>query len=250
MEFNWTTFLLEIINFLVLIWLLKRFFYLPVLNIIEKRRTTIESTLNDANQIKREAEELQQKYQNRLSDWESEKSGERLLLKQELALDRDRKLKETDIELKKNYEKSEFILKQQKENIQKTAELEAIKNGSSFTQKLLEDLSSPELTNRLILRTISDVKRMPAEKIEKIKHTWLSHTTDITISGGHEISRSSREALQLALEKLFNHTDIHFLYEVDKNLLAGIRINIGPWILRANLQDEFDFFIEAGHEFS
>ena len=32
-------------------------------------------------------------------------------------------------------------------------------------------------------------------------------------------------------------------------LLAGLRISIGPWVLRANLEDELKFFADAiGHE--
>ena len=45
MEFGWSTFLLEIINFLVLVWLLHRFFYRPVLDIVAERQRQIESSL-------------------------------------------------------------------------------------------------------------------------------------------------------------------------------------------------------------
>ena len=43
MEVDWTTFALEIINFLILVWILKRFFYHPVLDIIARRRICIET---------------------------------------------------------------------------------------------------------------------------------------------------------------------------------------------------------------
>ncbi len=39
MELNWSTLLLEIVNFLVLVWILKRFLYRPVLQVIEERRS-------------------------------------------------------------------------------------------------------------------------------------------------------------------------------------------------------------------
>ena len=41
-------FVLEIINFLVLVWILKRFLYKPVLDVIARRRAGIEKTLADA----------------------------------------------------------------------------------------------------------------------------------------------------------------------------------------------------------
>ncbi len=48
MELNWTTFALEIVNFLILVWILKRFLYKPVLEAIARRKTAIDKTLSDA----------------------------------------------------------------------------------------------------------------------------------------------------------------------------------------------------------
>jgi len=48
LELSWSTFLLEIINFLVLVWILKHFLYKPVLDVIARRRSGIEKTLADA----------------------------------------------------------------------------------------------------------------------------------------------------------------------------------------------------------
>jgi F-type H+-transporting ATPase subunit b len=39
-ELNWTTFVLEILNFLVLVWLLKHFFYQPVKGVIARHSSS------------------------------------------------------------------------------------------------------------------------------------------------------------------------------------------------------------------
>ena len=38
MQFDWTTFVLEVLNFLVLLWILKRFLYQPVLDVLDARQ--------------------------------------------------------------------------------------------------------------------------------------------------------------------------------------------------------------------
>ena len=48
MELTWSTFILEIINFLILVWILKRFLYKPVMDAIAKRRASIEQSMQDA----------------------------------------------------------------------------------------------------------------------------------------------------------------------------------------------------------
>ena len=72
MELNWSTFALEIINFLVLVWILKRFFYQPVLEVIARRRAGIEKTRTEALQLQDEAQALRSQYENRLTEWDKE----------------------------------------------------------------------------------------------------------------------------------------------------------------------------------
>ena len=55
MELNWTTFTLEIINFLALLWILKRFLYQPVRAILAERRAGVERVLTQANTAQTEA---------------------------------------------------------------------------------------------------------------------------------------------------------------------------------------------------
>ena len=69
MEFDWTTFALEIINFLILVWILKRFLYRPVLDVIARRRAGVEKTLADAKRIEAEAGELKQRCECELAQW-------------------------------------------------------------------------------------------------------------------------------------------------------------------------------------
>ncbi len=89
MELSWTTFILEIINFLVLVWVLKRLFYAPVKRVIAERRAAVEKTLRDAESSKREAQELQSKYEGRLREWEMEKERQKEEFRKELGEERD-----------------------------------------------------------------------------------------------------------------------------------------------------------------
>ena len=75
MEFNLSTFVLEIINFLILIWILQRLFYKPVLAVIARRKQHIDKTLAEAQKLQEQAEQLRQRYENRQNQWEREKQA-------------------------------------------------------------------------------------------------------------------------------------------------------------------------------
>ena len=58
MKFDIWTFLFQVINFLVLLFILKRVLYKPIREIIEKRRSLIRQRIDEAEKTKKEALEL------------------------------------------------------------------------------------------------------------------------------------------------------------------------------------------------
>ncbi len=62
---NWTI-IWEVINFLILLWLLKRYLYGPISQILKKRSQKIENDLGQAEEEKRQAAELKEKYEAEL----------------------------------------------------------------------------------------------------------------------------------------------------------------------------------------
>ena len=66
MEFDWLTFGFEIVNFLVLVWLLHRLLYRPVLAMIQRRRDEIAAQARQAEARQAEAEQRKAEYERRL----------------------------------------------------------------------------------------------------------------------------------------------------------------------------------------
>ncbi len=63
-----STLLWQIINFLVLLWLLKRYLYGPVTEMIDRRSQKINADLDEAENRKKEAQELKKKYEMELNN--------------------------------------------------------------------------------------------------------------------------------------------------------------------------------------
>jgi F-type H+-transporting ATPase subunit b len=68
MQFDWWTLALQTVNFLILVWLLHRFLYKPVLGIVDARRAEIDAQYADARKVEAKA-------QAELSEIESERAG-------------------------------------------------------------------------------------------------------------------------------------------------------------------------------
>jgi F-type H+-transporting ATPase subunit b len=65
MLIDWFTVVAQIINFLILVWLLKRFLYKPILNAIDAREKKIAKELADADAKKAEALKEREEFQHK-----------------------------------------------------------------------------------------------------------------------------------------------------------------------------------------
>ena len=70
--FDFTKFMWQIANFLVLMFLLKKFAYKPVLNMLDERRKSIEDAINNAETAKTEAEKMRKQYEAHLAEAKQE----------------------------------------------------------------------------------------------------------------------------------------------------------------------------------
>jgi F-type H+-transporting ATPase subunit b len=65
MKISWFTVIAQVVNFLILVWLMKRYLYKPVLNAIDEREKKITAQLADAATQKTEAAKLQDEFKQK-----------------------------------------------------------------------------------------------------------------------------------------------------------------------------------------
>ena len=248
MELSWPTFLLEIVNFLVLVWILKRFLYKPILQAIEQRKTLIEKNLADAQARQSEAEALEQQFQKRLADWENEKEKLRAGIIEEIAARRAQLLAALDDSLKQERDKARVLEERRLSELRSNAEAAGIASGVQFTARVLNRAAGAELEAKLITLALEDLESLPEDQIEDLRSACRNADLQIKVTSAFAISAAQRDAIERELRKLTQDSaDVQFAE--DSRLRAGLRISIGPWVLRANLSDELEFFARGiAHE--
>ncbi len=70
--FEFPKFLWQVVNFLILLFLLKKFAYKPILNMLDERKKSIEDAINNAETAKNEAEKMRKEYETRLAEAKQE----------------------------------------------------------------------------------------------------------------------------------------------------------------------------------
>jgi F-type H+-transporting ATPase subunit b len=240
-ELSWTTFILEAVNFLVLVWLLKRLFYAPVKRAISERRAAVRKTLQDAESARSEAEDLRSRYEGRLGEWEEEKEHQREEFRKELNEERIRQLKLVETAVAKEREKAEALEEKKAAERRANLEREAMKQALEFTSRLFKDLASPELEGKIVDLVTKRISSVHEEDLRILRSWSGDRRAAVQVRSAYPLGAPQRDALSAALKTRFG-AEIPIAFDVDQELLAGLEIAVGSLVLRANLRDELEYF--------
>lgn len=247
MEFNLSTFVIEIINFLILIWILQRLFYKPILQVIDKRKQYIDQSLADAKKLHQEAEELRSLYENRQKLWMQEKKAALNALHQQIEAEKNAQMDKLQVELEQERQKAKVTLTRQQQELQQKAEKQALQNGARFAGLLLQQTAGPELEARLFTLLIDDFEVLP--KACRLCLQMLEHkkTVAIKVTSVYPFTTERQQLLEKKLGSMIS-SPVNFQYYQDDSLISGVRIDIGAWVLHANLKHELTGFAEIAYE--
>ena len=246
MELSWSTFILEIINFLVLVWILKRFLYKPVLEVIERRKAGIDKVRADAQAVRAEAEKLQQQYESRLADWNRERQQARDTLHRELEAERARKLEACRLELEQEREKARVAEASRQAEAMHLAQQTALAQGAEFAARVLRATAGAETQAKLVELVIDGLAGLPEERLAAIRASRERARGDIVVTSASALTEEQRRRLEQALQGVMG-APVAPRYEENSELLAGVRIVAGDWLLGCNVKDELDGMTDLLH---
>lgn len=244
MDFDWSTFILEIINFLILVWILKRFLYHPILGIIAKRRAGIEKAMADARSIETEAGALKQQHERNLVQWEEEREAAQARLREELAAERGRLMAELETAVAEERERRRVLDERRQHDFKRAVEEQGIEQGAAFSAKLLSRVATQELEARLYALLLEDLHNLRAEDKRAVAEAAAAPGLQLKVQSAFALDAARRNEFAQALAEVAGKT-LPVEYAETPELVAGFLVSIGPWVLHANLRDELKFFSKS-----
>jgi F-type H+-transporting ATPase subunit b len=237
MQIDTTTFILQLVNFAVLVWLLQRFLYRPVLAAIDRRRAGVEKTMSDARDLRADAERLRAGYESQLADWERERARARAALEAELAALRAKGLADVAQSVERERDRHAALAAKRETDWKRETEQQALDQAAAFAARLLERVADAALDERLAGLLAEDLAAWPAERIAPLAEAARAAGGRVSVASAHPLAEAARARLVQALAGCLA-VECRPEYAVDARLLGGVSVGIGPWVLQANLRDE------------
>ncbi len=193
MKINWFTVIAQVINFLVLVWLLKKFLYKPILKAVDDREKKIASQINDANHLKEEAKKEQDDFTKKNADFDQQKKG---LMDKAVADANSQRQKLLD-QAKDEANRLSAKLEQASKEKQKTEQMEIAqktqKQVFAITRKALTEIASESLEEQSAGTFIKRLKESKDEEKKQFIEAFKSNANTILIRSAFDLPEKQQQ---------------------------------------------------------
>lgn len=239
MLIDWFTVGAQTLNFLVLVWLLKRFLYKPILDAIDGREASIAKELADANAKRVDALAEQDEFQKKNASFDQQRSE---LLEQatnDANTERLRLIDAARATAEALHTKQQLQMESEEHNLHEEIIRRTHEEVFAITRKTLIDLADTKLEERITemflhrLRALNDGDR--ASLVVAMKGT----SDPVRVRSAFDLPKVQETALQMELNALLNSTvNVHF--ETAPKLISGIELSIHGQRISWNMVDYID----------
>jgi len=218
LELNLSTILLEMANFLILVFVLYQLLFKPVSNILKRREEEVTHDMDEAKRAQQEAEKAKQLFEEKTNNIDAEVAAKTNEARIVIEHTRQQMLQEVHSkveQLKRQTEEKFSQMKTQaiRQNREKLGVL-----TSDFAQTILSGVMTPQLVSSFKEEFFNRVFAMDLKPFIKSYSTEEIPSAQLILPQPLEKSEKER------LEMVFNQnagTEVNISYEIDPDLIAG-----------------------------
>lgn len=230
------TVIAQIINFLILVWLLKRYLYKPILKALDEREKKIAFELDEGVKMKAEAQKEKEEFHRKndlfdkdLKDLKAKVSGEVAIGKKILLEDLR---KESQLIRSKHME----ALLNEQQSLNQAISRKIQEEVFAIARKILSELAGTTLEDSIVQVFTKRLNTSEGIEKEKLISTVASSGINILIISAFELSSSNKTAIELAVRNLLAG-EFTFRYETVPDIVSGIELVVGGYKLSWNISD-------------
>ncbi len=225
MLIDWFTVCAQTLNFLVLVWLMKRYLYQPILNAIDARENRVAAELADADAKKAEAQKERDEFRHKNEALDQQRAALLSKATDEAKAERQRLLDEARKAADDLSAKRGETLRNDALNLHQAIARRTQEEVFAIARKVLADLASTDLEQRITevfvlrLRQMDDrTKSSLAEAMKKTPEPALVRST-------FDLPAEQSAAIQKTLNETFA-AEVHVRFETAPELVGGIEYSV------------------------
>jgi F-type H+-transporting ATPase subunit b len=233
------TFLLEVINFLVLFWLLTRFLYRPIQEVIRRRQEEQEAARQAIATERARVEAEREGLAKERARAASARDAEAQKLAAEMVAERDKRMAELDAEVRERKAQTQARAEALEAEAARRHEEEAVSRAEHFLRSYMERMGGPELEQAIIRIFLADLATLAPADAERVRQG--SKGPVITVATAYGVADAQKREVEASLRRLLGRQP-ETRWEVDREIVSGIRARLDGHVLEASLTRGLDAF--------
>jgi F-type H+-transporting ATPase subunit b len=224
---DWFTVGAQVLNFAILVWLMKRFLYQPVLDAIAAREAKIAAELKDAAQTKAEAHQQQDEFEKKNQSFDEQRAALLSKATDEANAERTRLLDEA----RKAADAASAARAKALLTERQCLHAEFIRHTQQqvydISRRVLGDLAAVSLEQRACEVFIQRLRALQGTALDALGAA-LKATSDnkpALLRSAFELPAAQRTSIQAALEDMFGQP-IALTFETAPELVSGIEVSV------------------------
>lgn len=247
MQIDWLTAAAQIVNFLVLVWLLRRFLYGPITRAMKRREERIEARLREAKDMRSEAEAEAEELRRRQRELDERREE----IMDEARREAESMRKRLEAEAREDVEERGRAWRRQVEDERDAflADLRtrAARHVNELARAALSDLADAGLEEQAAARFVAELGQLDETRRGKIAEAAREEGGSVRVESAFELPSSARSRLTRAIrEQVAEGLEVE--YAAGEDLVLGVRLLAGGQTVEWSLSNHLKRFEAAVSE--
>jgi F-type H+-transporting ATPase subunit b len=243
MHIDWFVLFCQIFNFLLLVYLLKRFLYGRIIKAMDDREAKIAARFADAEDMKVKANEAAELYEKRNQLLNETK--DQMLNEATMAADAKRKelMEKVREEVDQVKARWQDMLVREQDAFFSDLRQRAAKQLYATARKALRDLADVDLEERIVDEFIRRIKTLDPEKSVQIRNAIRGEGNNVIIQSAFSISASRQTQIEEVLKKqITNGFTLQYLQQPE--IVSGIELRVNGHKIAWSLNEYLETLVE------
>ena len=223
MLIDWFTVGAQALNFLILVWLMKRFLYKPILHAIAEREKRVATELANADKKKAEAQKESDEFKRKNDEFDRERVALLSKATDEAQAERQRLLDETRQAADALSAKRQETLRNEEHNLRQAISRRTQQEVFAIARKALTDLAGTSLEERLGEAFTRRLRELEVKAKEGLAEALKTASDPALVRSAFDLPAEQRAAIQNALNQTFS-AQIPVRFETAPDLISGIEL--------------------------
>lgn len=247
MQIDWFTFVAQLINFVVLVALLHRFLYGPILSAMDERERRIAARLNAAHEKEAEAREEAEKYRSLQAELETERRRQLARAEEEVEARRQELIRDARAEVDRLEVEWHAALAREQETFMQALSERVLRETMRVARRALQDLADADLEARTVDVFVERLKTLDAATRQTLARALHAADGRVVVRSAFDMTDGQRDRLQTALAAQLGQTPT-LTMETDADLGFGIELRIQERKVAWSLESYLAHLMDAVRE--